>query len=116
MKNSLLRSALAVLAIFTIIFLSCIQNQKTETDSAIFSDLNTLTEAEKAEGWILLFDGETFNGWLGLGREEIPEGHWIIEEGTIKKLPSGEIPLQKDGQPLEGGDIMTTKAFENFEW
>lgn len=78
-------------------------------------ELNTLTEAEKADGWILLFDGETFNGWRGLGREEIPEGHWVIENGNIKKIPSGDVPVQADGQPLEGGDLMTESTFGDFE-
>ncbi len=76
---------------------------------------NTLTAEERAEGWVLLFDGETFEGWRGLGRDGIPEGHWVIEEGAIKKVPSGEVPLQADGQPLEGGDLMTERTFENFE-
>ena len=63
----------------------------------------------------MLFDGETFNGWRGLGQEKIPKGHWVIEEGTIKKVPSGKVSLQQDGQPLKGGDIMTVLAFKDFE-
>ena len=76
---------------------------------------NFLTDQERAEGWILLFDGKTFNGWRGLGREGIPEGHWVIDNGTIRKVPSRDVPLQADGQPLTGGDLMTAGAFENFE-
>lgn len=64
---------------------------------------------------MLLFDGETFNGWRGLGREGIPEGHWIIQDNALKKVPRGDVPQQADGQPLEGGDLMTERAFENFE-
>jgi len=82
--------------------------------------VNTLTEAEVAEGWLLLFDGKTFAGWRGLGREGIPEGHWIIEEGTLRKVASGEVPTAADGQPLVGGDLMTVEAFSDFtfsfEW
>lgn len=76
---------------------------------------NTLTEAEREEGWTLLFDGETFDGWTGLGRDEIPEGHWTIEDGTIRKVDSGEVPTAEDGQPLEGGDIMTEETYRDFE-
>ncbi len=77
--------------------------------------LNTLTSAEKAQGWLLLFDGHTFDGWRGLGRDRVPARHWIIEDGSIKKVPSKDVPLQADGQPLEGGDLMTIASFENFE-
>lgn len=76
---------------------------------------NTLREAERAEGWRLLFDGATFTGWRGLGRESIPEAHWVIEDGNIRKVASGDVPTAPDGQPLEGGDIMTVDAYENFE-
>jgi hypothetical protein len=77
--------------------------------------LNSLSERERAEGWKLLFDGETFSGWRGLGREGIPESHWVIEEGNIRKVASGAVPTAADGQPLEGGDIMTVDTYENFE-
>lgn len=80
------------------------------------AEVNTLTEAEEAEGWQLLFTGEDFTGWRGLGREDVPRSHWTIEDGAIKKIPSGEVPLQADGQPVEGGDLMTERAYENFEF
>lgn len=76
---------------------------------------NTLSAEEEAAGWQLLFDGESFAGWRGLGREGIPQGHWIIEDGTIRKVASGEVPTAPDGQPLEGGDIMTVRAWGDFE-
>lgn len=76
---------------------------------------NALSEADKAERRVLLFDGKSFAGWRGFGREDIPAGHWVIESGCIKKVPSGEVPLQADGQPLTSGDLMTVEAFEDFD-
>jgi len=76
---------------------------------------NALTAQEKAQGWILLFDGRTFAGWRGLGYDRVPPEHWVIENGAIKKVPTKDVPLQKDGQPLLGGDLMTTEEFEDFE-
>jgi len=77
--------------------------------------LNTLTAEERSDGWTLLFDGKTFDGWRGLGRDHIPAGHWAIEDGTLKKIASGDVPRMADGQPVEGGDIMTERAYRNFE-
>lgn len=65
--------------------------------------------------WLDLFDGHSFSGWRGLGRSSIPQGHWLIEDGALRKLPSGDIGTAADGQPLEGGDIMTVDTYENFE-
>jgi len=65
--------------------------------------------------WHDLFDGESFAGWRGLGQETIPEGHWIVEDGTIRKVASGDVPTAPDGQPLEGGDIMTVETYGDFE-
>ncbi|NIR63655.1 MAG: DUF1080 domain-containing protein, partial [candidate division Zixibacteria bacterium] len=62
------------------------------------------TLEEESEGWVLLFDGNSLDYWTGLGRDEIPSEHWIIEDNAIKKVPSDSVPLAEDGQPLEGGD------------
>jgi hypothetical protein len=78
-------------------------------------DPNTLTSSEQEDGWTLLFNGEDFSNWTGLGRDEIPPGHWKIVDGTIQKIESGDVPTAEDGQPLEGGDIMTTETYRNFE-
>ena len=76
---------------------------------------NTLTDREKTDGWRLLFDGKSFAGWRGIGRADVPRAHWTIEDGAIKKIKSGDVPLQKDGQPLAGGDLMTVETFGDFE-
>lgn len=77
--------------------------------------LNQLTPDEAAAGWELLFDGTTFGGWRGLGRDSVPEAHWIIEEGMLRKVASGTVPTAPDGQPMEGGDLMTIATFTDFE-
>ncbi len=77
---------------------------------------NVLTKAEKTEGWILLFDGKTFNGWHGLGRDEFPSENWLIDNGTIKKISKQDGPKMPDGQPKQGGDIITDQTWEDFEF
>ncbi len=79
------------------------------------SDINTLTPEEQSQGWRLLFDGETFNGWTGVGRTSVPEGIWVIEDGAIKKVAREHYPRGSDGKPVAGGNIRTSEAFENFE-
>ena len=76
---------------------------------------NSLTSAERAAQWRLLFDGKTLNGWRGLGYDSIPSAHWRVEDGTIKKIASGNVPRMPDGQPASGGDLMTTETFGDFE-
>ncbi len=69
----------------------------------------------QAEEWISLFDGESFAGWRGVGLDSVPAGHWIIEDGAIRKVASRTVPRAADGQPLQGGDIMSVDTYRNFE-
>ena len=66
---------------------------------------NTLTAAEKAAGWKLLFDGKTTQGWRNLGKPTLTGTNgWVVQEGWLKKLPK-----------IRGGDIVSVEAFDNFE-
>ena len=39
---------------------------------------NTLTAAEKAAGWRLLFDGTTTNGWRGYNKPDMAGLRWVV--------------------------------------
>jgi len=71
--------------------------------------INTLSKKEVKEGWQLLFDGKTANGWRGYNKSSFPEFGWVVENGCLKCLCSDT------GEAGNGGDIITRKKFSNFE-
>lgn len=86
-----------------------------QAESETLSDGVQAESAAQAEGFLPLFDGESFDGWRGLGRDDVPAEHWRVEDGMIRKVASGSIPRAADGQVLEGGDLMTVERFSDFE-
>jgi hypothetical protein len=66
---------------------------------------NTLSAAEKAQGWKLLFDGKTTDGWRRFKGKTIGD-KWKVIDGTLVLKP-------KDGKV--GGDIVTVDQYDNFE-
>ena len=46
---------------------------------------NSLSDEEKSEGWMLLFDGSNTDGWRAFNGDSMPP-NWIIEEGALKGL------------------------------
>lgn len=66
---------------------------------------NKLTCKEKAEGWILLFDGETLDGWHDYNGTALT-GPWSVEDGCIRA----------DGEGSDAnGYIVTARSFANFD-
>lgn len=72
------------------------------------TEVNTLSKTEKAEGWILLFDGKTTDQWRGYGKTDFPKG-WTINDNAIQCIGSGK------GEAGQGGDIITKEKYKNFE-
>ena len=62
------------------------------------------------DGYYEIFDGKTFNGWRGYGKDAVP-ARWTIDNGAIKFNGSGG----GEAQTGEGGDLIFAKKFKNFE-
>jgi hypothetical protein len=69
---------------------------------------NALTAAEKAEGWELLWDGKTTEGWRGAKLEGFPEEEWSIRDGILTVV-KGEVE-----ETTYRGNIVTKKKYRDF--
>ena len=69
---------------------------------------NRLTGREVAEGWKLLWDGQTSRGWRGAKIDGFPEKGWKIENGILSVVPSG------GQESAYGGDIITEQTYGDF--
>lgn len=65
---------------------------------------------QDAEGYYVIFDGKTFAGWRGYGKEQMPS-RWTIDEGAIKFNGAGG----GEAQTGDGGDVIFAHKFKNFE-
>jgi len=71
---------------------------------------NTLTAQEKAEGWRLLWDVRTTDGWRSPKGDYFPTTNWLIKDGEFSIVSDGK------GQSQSGGDIITREVFSNFDF
>ncbi len=71
-------------------------------------EANSLSAAERKAGWRLLFDGKTTTGWRGFNRPGMPDGGWVVRDGTLGRV-------RGPGDKNAPGDIITIDEFENFE-
>jgi uncharacterized protein len=76
---------------------------------AVTDTANTLGAAEKAEGFKLLFDGKTMNGWKY--RRDDGMKSWRVENGMLCNI----LAVDKEGHFTEHGtDIYTDEKFRDF--
>lgn len=69
---------------------------------------NTISDREAKDGWKLLWDGKTTNGWRGAKLDAFPDKGWVINDGILKVLKGD------GGESTNGGDIVTTRPYKNF--
>ena len=79
----------------------------TEVDS--ITKMNELSQNEKDEGWKLLFNGKTTEGWRGYNKDSFPSHGWVVKAGAIKVQGTGL------GEAGDGGDIIYKEQFKDFE-
>ena len=95
-----------LLSILVVLVLSACGTKKTET-VAESAPLNQLTEQQKAEGWKLLFDGQSTNGWRMFKNAE--NDSWEVIDGTLHCKPFNDAAENKRA------DLMTSDQYENYE-
>ena len=69
--------------------------------ASVLPNLNTLTVAEKAAGWQLLFDGKSTTGWRNFRKATISSG-WRVIDGALCRIDK------------TAGDIITVGQYDNF--
>ena len=87
-------------AIFCLSVITC--NNQAPVD-------NQLTKKERMDGWQLLFDGETMNGWRRIYTDSPPKYGWRVEDGCLI------VEKDNSGESSNGGDLITIKEYSNFD-
>jgi len=67
---------------------------------------NSLTAAERAQGWKLLFNGRDLSGWRAFGGGAAPST-WTVRDGTL-------LLIKADGK-MSGTDLVTAEPYGAFE-
>ena len=70
---------------------------------------NGLGVDEAKNGWKMLWDGKTTEGWRGAKLDEFPTKGWEIKDGVLSVLSSG------GEESAAGGDIVTKELYGDFE-
>lgn len=96
----------SVLVLAAIVAACTKQQQKAAADSPrtvseMDTSMNRLTDAERAQGWRLLFDGRTLDGWR-VYRGQSQPGGWFVDQGLLTKQQATD-------------DIISTDQFADFE-
>lgn len=73
---------------------------------------NTLSQSERAEGWKLLFDGTSLDGWRTFKKDK-PGQSWKADGGAIVLVT---VSTEGKSRALDGGDLVTTNTYENFDF
>jgi Domain of Unknown Function (DUF1080) len=70
---------------------------------------NTLSAAETAAGWQLLWDGKTSAGWRSAKSDKFPTAGWKMSDGVLTVMENA------GAESAAGGDIITQQRYADFE-
>ena len=75
-------------------------------NEACCAAVNLLTEQERQEGWRLLWDGKSGDGWRSIKTDSFPARGWEIANGELTVLPKNA--------GGGAGDIITRETYSSF--
>lgn len=96
---------IAFLIVAITLLAACGPKKNESTTEAVAN--NQLTEQQKAEGWKILFDGQTLNGWRPFKNNECTS--WDVVDGALHCL------ADTDSVNFAHNDIITNESYQNFE-
>ena len=70
---------------------------------------NSLSEAEKAQGWVLLFDGKSLNGWHAKNQAATSRS-WLVNDSAIYRGPDSKDHLYS---PVAAQDFEFSGQFKD---
>lgn len=70
------------------------------SDKDAAAAINTLTDAEKQQGWVLLFNGKDTDGWRNFKKDAVT--NWQVVDGVLTRVPGN------------GEDAVTVKQYDNY--
>ena len=100
MRKLLLIAAVALFTGIQVIDRSTFNYKQNDTA------MNMLTKQEKEQGWKLLFDGKTMNGWRTYQNK--PQTAWYISDGVLGCK-------YDTSHAYQHADLITDKQYKNFE-
>lgn len=67
---------------------------------------NQLRPTDKTDGWKLLFDGQSPQGWHSFKKKSFPTSGWVVQDGWLQCLGT------------DGGDLLSDGEYDQFdlEW
>jgi hypothetical protein len=89
--------------------LACASDEAEQAAADPCAGVNALSEAEQAEGWMLLFDGASLSGWHGYGGSGLES--WMIDDCAIKSVGTEG----NYGSDMRA-DLVTDNEYTNFEF
>ncbi|MCL6265975.1 3-keto-disaccharide hydrolase [Flagellimonas myxillae] len=109
------RTSLLIVLISLLVVVSCKSDEKKKFEVLRSKELavknkvhNQLLDIEKEQGWELLFDGESLEGWHLFNKPDSTRfSAWEVREGAIFCNATDETKVF--------GDLVTDKAYANYE-
>jgi hypothetical protein len=97
--------SLLTMIVLAVFITACTSSKQTTMNS----EANTLSSSESNEGWQLLFDGTTTNGWHTYGKPSIGSAWKVVDSSLFL-----DASYKERGELNAGGDIVTNDEFDNF--